>query len=145
MPPLPRLFTQLGHYSGYLLALFFLFIRLGVVAAGLSIILDGIYHLPLSHVQPSVLTFTYLLLVGVQVGKAAWAGRDEQAWVLLARMNGGSTRFFWANGLGLATWLLLVMTLREPWAEWFAMVWAVAALGGLVWLNWRGVRPPAQA
>lgn len=137
--------ATLATVSAYLLAAFFVFIRIGVVGVALSIVLEGLHHWPLLGAVPRWLCVAFLLLLVVQLGRALWGGQLEAARTVFLQAAAASGKLFWWNFGGFVVWAVFLLAFKEAVAPWFAAVWAAGAVLELLKMSKRVWDAPVKA
>ena len=142
---LQKIFTTSSLLAVAFLGMAFVFIRLGMVAVALNIVLGVIHPLPVLQLASVAVCVASMVLILVRVVQPVVSGGD-----VIDRLHGLSQRtvgVFWLSVLGFVAWALGVMLWGDSAAPVMAAIWAstVTALLGY-WLVrdvWPAVPPLA--
>ena len=116
------------------LAMTFVYIRLGIVAIALNVVLGEIHHLPTLQIASVALYIGYLAMLLVKTLRSAISVGGV---VLIDRLHGLSMRtsgLFWLSVGYFMAWALAAMVLGAPVALVVAVIWAVSMIGLLSYL-----------
>jgi len=116
------------------LAMAFVYIRLGIVAIALNVVLGEIHHLPTLQIASVALCIGYLAMLLVNTLRSAISVGGV---VLVDRVHGLSMRtsgLFWLSFGYFIAWALVAMVLGASVALVVAVIWAVTMIGLLSYL-----------
>ena len=142
---LRKIFTTSGLLAVALLGMAFVFIRLGIVAVALHVVLGAIHPLPVLQMASLAVCVASMLLILVRVVQSVVSGV-----AVIDRLQGLSQRtvgVFWLSVLGFVAWALAAMLWGDSAAAVMAAIWASTVTALLsYWLVrdvWPAVPPMA--
>jgi hypothetical protein len=130
-----KMLMKSGALAVGLLGLMFVFIRLGMVAIALNIVLGTVHSMPLLQMASVTLCIATLALVVTRIVHGLITGAD-----VIDRLHGLSLRtrgVFWLSVACSLAWALATMVLGDVAALAVAVVWATTVIA---WLSYFLVR-----
>nr|WP_321467293.1 WG repeat-containing protein [uncultured Desulfobulbus sp.] len=121
------------HLLGFML----LYVRMGFPGICLHVILSGVYKHSLVPTIPGLLCLAYIVFVTAKVAVDIARNHSLRVQEIQALALADSRRFFWSNLVAFFAWAILVMIFKGNTANWFASLWALAAIGGVLWMSRR--------
>lgn len=119
---LKKIFTTSGLLGMALHGMAFVFIRLGMVAIALNIVLGTIHPLPVLQMASVAVGVASMVWILVRVVQSVVSGGD-----VIDRLHGLSQRtvgVFWLSLLGFVVWALAAMVWGSSVAPGMAAIWA---------------------
>lgn len=123
---LKKILMKSGTLAVALLGMTFVFIRLGMVAIALYIVLGTIHPIPVLQMASVALCIATLVLLAVRVVHGVISGAD-----VIDRLHGLSMRtrgVFWLSVACFLIWTLAAMVLGDSAALAVAMIWATSVI-----------------
>lgn len=121
---LKKIFTTSSLLAMALLGMAFVFIRLGLVAIALNVVLGTIHPLPVLQRASVAVCVASMVLILVRVAQSVVSGGG-----VIDRLHGLSQRtvgVFWLSVLGFVAWVLAAMLWGDSAAPVMAAIWASA-------------------